>query len=329
MEATMAEMEKVEFEFPHEKEEKSSREGSKVVASSKENPDELQENNIEIVDDAPPEDRNRKPMTEPPKDMTDDELEKYDEGVKARIRHFTKGYHDERRRAEEAIREREAAIDAAQRLVEENRKLKGSVNQGQTALLEQAKKVVNNELEAAKRAYKEAYESGDAEALVAAQEAFTTVKIKADKIANFRAPAAVEQKEPEIPVSAPVQQQRLDEHTEKWKNDNNWFGRDRRMTSYALALHQEIVEDERINPSSSKYFERIDEEMRKRFPEKFDEPRPDAPPPAKSSNVVAPATRNTASKKIVLSKSQVNIAKRLGLKLEDYAREVARTKAGE
>lgn len=325
----MADFEKVEFEFPHEQEEKSSREGSKVVATDKEKPEQLQENDIEIVDDTPPEDRNRTPMTEPPKEMSDEELEKYDESVKARIRHFTKGYHEERRRAEEAIREREAAIEAAQRLVEENKKLKGSVNQGQHALIEQAKKVVSNELEAAKRAYKEAYESGDAEALIAAQEAFTTVKIKADKLANFKPPTVLEEKESETPVSAPPQPQRLDENAERWKNQNKWFGQDRRMTSYALALHQELVEDERINPSSNRYFERIDEEMRKRFPEKFDEPKPDAPTPVRTSNVVAPATRNTASKKIVLSKSQVNIAKRLGLSLEDYAREVARTKAGE
>lgn len=325
----MAEMEKVEFEFPHEKEEKSSREGSKVVATDEEKFEKLQENDIEIVDDTPPEDRNRKPMTDPPKEMTDDELEKYDESVKARIRHFTKGYHDERRRAEEAIREREAAIDAARRLVEENKKLKGSVNQGQQALVEQAKKVINNDLEAAKRAFKEAYESGDAEGLITAQENLTAIKIKADKLANFKPAPVPAEKDVENEISAPVQSQRLDEQTERWKNDNQWFGKDRRMTSYALALHQEIVEDEGIAPSSSKYYDRINEEMRKRFPERFEESKPDASPPVRSSNVVAPATRNTASKKIVLSKSQVNIAKRLGLKLEDYAREVARTKAGE
>ena len=325
----MAEMEKVEFEFPHEKEEKSSREGSKVVATNEEKFEKLQENDIEIVDDTPPEDRNRKPMTDPPKEMTDDELEKYDESVKARIRHFTKGYHDERRRAEEAIREREAAVDAARRLVEENKKLKGSVNQGQQALVEQAKKVINNDLEAAKRAFKEAYESGDAEGLITAQENLTAIKIKADKLANFRPAPVPAEKDVENEISAPVQSQRLDEQTERWKNDNQWFGKDRRMTSYALALHQEIVEDEGIAPSSSKYYDRINEEMRKRFPERFEESKPDASPPVRSSNVVAPATRNTASRKIVLSKSQVNIAKRLGLKLEDYAREVARTKAGE
>lgn len=325
----MAEMEKVEFEFPHEKEEKSSREGSKVVATNEEKSEKLQENDIEIVDDTPPEDRNRKPMTDPPKEMTDDELEKYDESVKARIRHFTKGYHEERRRAEEAIREREAAVDAARRLVEENKKLKGSVNQGQQALVEQAKKVVNNDLESAKRAFKEAYESGDADGLIAAQENLTAIKIKADKLANFKTAPIPAEKDSENEISAPVQSQRLDEQTERWKNDNQWFGKDRRMTSYALALHQEIVEDEGIAPSSSKYYDRINEEMRKRFPERFEESKPDASPPVRSSNVVAPATRNTASRKIVLSKSQVNIAKRLGLKLEDYAREVARTKAGE
>lgn len=325
----MADFEKVEFEFPHEKEEKSSREGSKVVAADEEKFEKLQENDIEIVDDTPPEDRNRKPMTDPPKEMTDDELEKYDESVKARIRHFTKGYHDERRRAEEAIREREAAVDAARRLVEENKKLKGSVNQGQQALVEQAKKVINNDLEAAKRAFKEAYESGDAEGLITAQENLTAIKIKADKLANFRPAPVPAEKDVENEISAPVQSQRLDEQTERWKNDNQWFGKDRRMTSYALALHQEIVEDEGIAPSSSKYYDRINEEMRKRFPERFEESKPDASPPVRSSNVVAPATRNTASRKIVLSKSQVNIAKRLGLKLEDYAREVAKTRSGE
>lgn len=325
----MADFEKVEFEFPHEKEEKSSREGSKVVATNEEKSEKLQENDIEIVDDTPPEDRNRKPMTNPPKEMTDDELEKYDESVKARIRHFTKGYHEERRRAEEAIREREAAVDAARRLVEENKKLKGSVNQGQQALVEQAKKVINNDLEAAKRAFKEAYESGDAEGLITAQENLTAIKIKADKLANFRTAPVPAEKDVENEISAPVQSQRLDEQTERWKNDNQWFGKDRRMTSYALALHQEIVEDEGIAPSSSKYYDRINEEMRKRFPERFEESKPDASPPVRSSNVVAPATRNTASRKIVLSKSQVNIAKRLGLKLEDYAREVAKTRSGE
>jgi hypothetical protein len=103
-------------------------------------------------------------MTEPPKEVTDDELSKYDESVQKRIKHFTKGYHDERRAKEAAEREKEEALRFARSLAEENNKLKGSVNQNQTALIEQAKKVVANELETAKRQYKEAYEAGDSDA---------------------------------------------------------------------------------------------------------------------------------------------------------------------
>ena len=128
---------------------------------------------IEVVDDTPPEDRGRKPMIDPPKEVTDEELAKYDEGVQKRIKHFTKGYHEERRAKEAAEREKEEALKLAQAVIEENKKLKGSVNQGQTALLEQAKRSVTAEVEEAKRLYREAYEAGDAEKLVEAQEALT------------------------------------------------------------------------------------------------------------------------------------------------------------
>ena len=175
----MAEIEKTEFEFPDEVE-VNARKGGKVVEPESDAPE------IEVVDDTPPEDRGRKPMTEPPREVTDDELSKYDESVQKRIKHFTKGYHDERRAKESAEREREEALRFAQSLAEEHKKLKGSVNQNQTALLEQAKKVVANELESAKRQYKEAYEAGDSDALVDAQEALTSAKMKSENVNNFR-----------------------------------------------------------------------------------------------------------------------------------------------
>jgi hypothetical protein len=158
-------MEKTEFEFPDEIEE-NSRKGGKVVEAEA-------EDNFEIVDDTPAEDRGRKPMEEPPKDVTDEELAKYDESVQKRIKHFTKGYHEERRAKESALREREEALKLAQSIVEENKKLKGSLSQGQNALLEQAKKNIAHEVEAARAKYKAAYESGDSDALVAAQEEMT------------------------------------------------------------------------------------------------------------------------------------------------------------
>ena len=322
----MADFEKVEFEFPHETEEKNPRAGGKVVET--EEPIEVKDEKpeIEVVDDTPEKDRNRKPMEEAPKEMAEDELAKYDEGVRKRIQHFTKGYHEERRAKEAAERLREEAVKFAQQLAEENKKLKGSLSQGQAALIEQAKKVVANELEQAKRKYKEAYESGDGDALVEAQEELTAVKMKAERVNNFK-PAPQKEEEVVLPESItrkPDPVPTVDEKAIEWQSNNKWFGQDRRMTSYALALHEELTQEERLDPSSDDYYKRIDAEMRQRFPDKFESEKPvDAPTPPKTSNVVAPATRGTAPKKVVLTKSQVDLAKRLGVPLELYARKVA------
>ena len=281
---------------------------------------------IEIVDDTPPQDRGRKPADEPPKEFSDDELETYNDSVKNRIKHFTNGYHDERRAKEAALREREEALKLAQNVVEENKKLKGSLSQGQTALLEQAKKVVENELQTAKSKYKAAYEMGDSEALAEAQSELTAVTIKAERLHNFKAPPLQEEKfEVQTQTTQPPQ---LDRKAEAWKSENPWFGSDRRMTSYALAIHEELTQDERINPSSPEYYRRIDSEMRNRFPDRFEgSSEEEASSPPKRSNV-APASRSTATKKIVLTASQANIARRLGVSLEDYARQVEKTRKG-
>jgi len=313
----MAEAEKTEFEFPDEAEE-NPRKGGKVVE-----PEAEAEAEIEVVDDTPPEDRGRKPMTEPPKEVTDDELAKYDESVQKRIKHFTKGYHDERRAKEAAQREKDEALRFAQALAEENKKLKGSVNQNQAALLEQAKKVVANELEVAKRQYKEAYEAGDSEALVNAQEALTAAKMKAEKVNNFRPAPLQEEKTVVQPTYQPQSAAPVDEKLLAWQDQNQWFGSNKRMTAYALGLHEDLV-GEGIPAGSDEYYKRINTDMRERFADQFgaDEPA-DAKPQRTKSNNVAPATRSTAPRKIVLTQTQVNLAKRLGVPLELYARKVA------
>jgi hypothetical protein len=279
---------------------------------------------VEVVDDTPANDRGRKPMTEAPKDFSDEELESYNESVKKRIQHFTKGYHEERRAKEAAAREREEALKLAQAVIEENQKLKGSLNQGHTALLEQAKKVVDNEVAMAEAKMRIAYESGDSSAIAEAQRELTTTVLKADKIANFKpAPLQEGQSQVQTPQRQP-EPQRLHHKTEDWRSRNPWFGQNRRMTSYALALHEELTQDERIDPTSDEYYQRIDAEMKSRFPDAFESERQvDATPSPKKSNV-APATRSTSAKKIVLTQSQVNIAKRLGIPLEVYAKEVAK-----
>jgi hypothetical protein len=315
-------MEQVEFEFPDEKEAKdNARKGGAVVE-----PETDEKPEIEVIDDTPAADRNRPLMKEPPKEVTDEELAKYDESVQSRIKHFTKGYHEERRAKEAAQREKDEALRIAQQLVEENKKLKGSLSQGQNALLEQAKKVVANELEQAKRSYKEAYEAGDADALVAAQEALTAAKMKSDRVENFKPAPLQDEKVAVQPPQQTQQAPQADPKLRAWQDENRWFGPNKRMTAYALGLHDELVEDG-ISAGSDDYYKAIDAEMRTRFPDAFEsgeQEKPEAAPtPPKKSNVVAPATRSTAPKKIVLTKTQVDIAKRLGVPLELYARKVA------
>jgi hypothetical protein len=317
----MAEFEKVTYEFPDEKEERESKEkAQKELPLEKEAKSDAE---IEVVDDTPKEDRGRKPLDSAPEDVTEEELSQYSENVRRRIEKFTKGYHDERRRADAAMREKEEALRIAQAIVEENKKLKGSLGKGQEALLNQAKQSVGFELEKAKQKYKEAYEAGDTEKLIEAQDELTSIKIKADRINNFR--PSLQQEETPVEPSLNVQAPQADTKALAWQQENRWFGQDEEMTSFALGLHQKLVKTG-IDPRSEEYYERIDSRMRQVFPDAFDSPedsdKAEKPSRAKAS-VVAPATRSTASKKIVLTQTQVNIAKRLGVPLELYAKKVA------
>ena len=328
---------KVEFEFPHETEEKLEIEASDAVeidisgkktaedfaadeapASESKSKTDTDDDDLEIdvVDDTPKADRNRKP-SEPPTDVTDEELEDYSDKVRKRIQHFSKGYHDERRAKEEALRQSQELERVTQTLMEENKKLKGNVNKNQTALLEQAKKNAAIETEAAKRSYKEAYESGDSDAVLEAQEKLTSAKLKSDKLANFKIPALQEEETPvkSEPESAPAVQ--VDERAADWQKTNSWFGNDDEMTSLALGLHNKLVK-QGVSPQSDEYYETIDARMRQVFPDNFEDAEP-----KRKTQVVAPATRSTAPKKVTLTRTQVQIAKRLGLTPQQYAKQVA------
>lgn len=320
----MAEFEKVEYEFPDEKEEREAKEkAQKELPLEKEA--KANDSDIEVVDDTPEQDRGRKPLEAAPEEPSEDELAQYSENVRKRIEKFTKGYHDERRAKEAAMREKEEAIRLAQAIIEENKKLKGSLNKGQEALINQAKAAVDLEMEKAKRKFKEAYDAGDSEALTEAQEALTTAKLKAERIASFK-PTPLQEEEKGVETQQFVQAPQADTKALAWQQENRWFGQDEEMTSFALGLHQKLVKSG-IDPRSEEYYERIDSRMRQVFPDAFDSPEDvteKVEKPARATkSVVAPATRSTASKKIVLTQTQVNIAKRLGVPLELYAKKVA------
>lgn len=316
---------KIELEQPKGRTEVTKKPAEKTAEKPVIKTDDLE---IEVEDDTPPKDRGRKP-SDPPAEVTDDELTEYSEKVKKRIQHFSKGYHDERRAKEQALRERQELEAYARKLLEENQQLKQTTDRSHNTLIEQAKQQVTLELDAAKKRYKEAYEAGDADQLLAAQEALTTAKIRADKVAGLK-PKPLQEKETEVQqqVTAPQPQQRqpVDERAEAWRQENSWFGADDEMTAYALGYSSKIVK-EGVDPRSDEYYEKINSRMRKMFPDAFDdaeEDEQDQPKPkAKAPNVVAPATRSTAPKKVTLTQTQVAIAKRLGVPLELYAKQVA------
>ncbi len=281
------------------------------------------DSNIEVVDDTPAADKGRTLLREAPAEVTDDELAKYsDQKLKDRLSHLGKGYHEERRAKEAASRERDEAVRIAQSVVAENQKLQGSLANNQNALLEQAKKVVGSEIEDAKREYRAAQEAFDTDGIIEAQQKLNQAMIKADRVNNFR-PAPVQPPQNVVQTQPQAQQPQLDAKTRAWNEQNSWFGSNRKMTAYALSLHEDLVESG-VQVASDTYFDSINADIQKRFPEAFAE----EPAEAKSSqrtrsNVVAPASRSTAPKKVVLTQTQVNIAKRLGVPLELYARKVA------
>lgn len=287
---------------------------------------------IDIEDDTPEDDRNKAPL---PKEIADelynDELEDYSSKVKKKLVQLKKLAHDERREKEAVQREQAEAVNLAKHLIEENNRLKSNLNNSEKHVLESVKRSVEMEMADAEREYRDAYESGDSEKLLAAQKKLNSASIKVDKVANFKQPALQEEKyevqttqrtAPPIPVDTKAQ---------SWQKENAWFGEDKLMTGMALALH-EVLKEEGVVLSSAEYYRRINETMRQRFPEKFQDQSEDdnqrtGNRSTKPSTVVAPATRTTSSKRISLTRSQLGIAKKLNLTPEQYAHAVLKLEA--
>lgn len=315
-----------EFKFPDEKEAE-----EKVSAKEVE---------IEIEDDTPPQDRGRK-AAPPPEDPTDEELNSYDEKVQARIKKFTRGYHDERRAKEEALREREAAENFARQILEENKRLKGQLEVGSKVFIEQSKSSAAMELEAAKKKLKEAFESGDSDALVDAQEQVAKATLRMDKTANLQ--PIVAEEDNFKPAQPQPTTKALPQKTQRWVESNkDWFGVDEEMTMAAMGIDKKLQREYGSDYiGTDDYFRKVDQTMRKRFPEYFEtqshgdddapqnkasEPADEEEPPRRASktSVVAPASRSTPPNRVKLKTSEANIARRLGVPLEVYAKEVAK-----
>ena len=285
---------------------------------------------LSVEDDTPEADRNRSPMPEDiVKSLENDELETYSDGVKERLKQMKKVWHDERRAKESALRENQQAVEMAKKAMEENKKLREDAKRGQEAYLNTAKKSVEYETEMAKRAYKDAYESGDTDSIVDAQTKLSDANFRRQQIESYQPPRQEEENSVNSTLTEAVKPQ-LDSKTMAWQERNTWYGSDEEMTAAALGFHQKLVRQKGdAYVGSDDYWADVDTTMRRRFPEYWDEQSTDRvgkPDRAenKPATVVAPASRSTSSKRIVLKQSQVSIAKRLGLTPEQYAKELRR-----
>jgi hypothetical protein len=280
---------------------------------------------LEIEDDTPEQDRNRQPLPkEMVQDLEEDELEEYSEKVKTRLKQMKKVWHDERREKEAALREQQEAVSLAHNLVEENKKLKTRLTEGEKSLIMTATREAELDTQMAERAYKEAYDSGDSDQILEAQKKLNTTSNRLERLRGYKPSLqASENSVQNQPTQAAAP--RLDPKTDNWRKQNTWFGQDEEMTATALGLHQKLEKQyggQYIG--TDEYWNTVNKTMQRRFPEYFGDEEPEKPQRT-SATVVAPASRSTAPKKIVLKQSQLALAKKLGLTPEQYAREYAKT----
>ena len=282
---------------------------------------------LEIVDDVPSSQKPRLAEDHKADLPDDDEVEKYSDSVQKRIKQLKFEYHEAARQKEEAIRLREEAISYAQRAAEENQRLSQRLSQGQTSVVDSAKARFEAELNQAKRDYKQAYEAGDSDALVEAQQKLVRAQTDLQRVQNWRPQQVQPQYGPDqlqrayeqrMTTNPPVPQ--LDDQQREWLANNDWFGKDEEMTGAAYGLHERLVRSG-VDPNTKTYYDKINEGMRKRFPEHFDGGESEVyASPRKTANVVAPAARSSKNpRKIKLTSTQVALAKRLGLTPERYA----------
>lgn len=290
---------------------------------------------LEIIDDAPEEDQGRpiapveasEAEEEIPSDDSEpdeEELKSYSERVRSRINGMSAKYHAERRAKEQLAREMNEAINYGKHIIDENNRLKQLVHHRENAWKDTQTHRLAAEIDQARQAYKAAYEEGDADKVAEAQQRLTELSVQHDKVRSWK-PRQMQ------PVQVPQQPQQQaapqpDEQAVAWANKNNWFGKDTRMTAYALGVHQELVSNG-VDPTSREYYTKIDTEMKKTFPDKFGTPVENSQPKGNgSANVVAPAKREAKSSrnKITLTASQVALAKKLGVSPKAYAEEMLR-----
>jgi len=279
------------------------------------------------VKEAAPE-KNEAPVKEAAEENTQaseqDELDSYSKGVQSRIKKLTEKYRQEERDKSEAVR-------LSQELIEENKKLKTRVQALDTGYLSEYGTRLQSQTEAAKRMMKEAYEAGDSDRVVEAQQLMSNIAAEQQRYNSAKAQAdrqakvQVQQPQGQVQQEQPVQQQRAqpDPRAVAWKDKNEWFGSDKVMTAAAFALHSQLTDEEGFDPNTDEYYSEVDKRLRHEFPHKFSETKKSGggSQVASAGNSASRSTKQ-GRRSVKLSHSQVAIAKKLGVPLEEYAKYV-------
>ena len=254
---------------------------------------------------------------------SEEELDTYSKGVQSRIKKLTERYRQEERDKGEAVR-------LSQQLLNENNKLKTRVKALDTGYLSEYGGRLQSQTDGAKRIYKEAYEAGDTDKMLEAQQALSNIAVQQQQYNTAKARAEQQAKMPvQQQQQAPVQQQQRqaapvpDKKAVAWKDKNEWFGKDKIMTTAAYTIHQELIEEEGFDPNSDDYYTEVNRRMRGEFPHKFKTSKKSGGG-SQVASAGNSASRSTKSgrRSVKLTHSQVAIAKKLGVPLEEYAKYV-------
>lgn len=281
---------------------------------------------VQIVDDVPEADRGKSVSGN---DVYEDDSS---HPVEKRINRLKYQYHQERRAKETHVRMQSEAVKYAQQVAKENQDLRSLLNQGEKMLIDEVKARATSDVDRAKDQYRSAIESGDTESIVDAQEALSEASYESKKAEEYTPVTSQSAPARPVPAQQPQAPQRKpDQKAQDWASRNEWFGPDREMTAYAQAVHETLVTDDKVDPTSDEYYQQIDSRVRDRFPEKFDESASTQVEPSRQqqsqrrSSIVAPSQRasgGSAQRKVQLTATQVALAKRLGVTPEQYARQV-------
>ena len=263
------------------------------------------------------------PKEEPKKE--DDKLEDYSKGVQSRIAKLT-------RKMREAERREKAALDYAKAVESKRQTLDSKFGQVNKDYVTQFEKRVKDGMESAQKELSSAIESGDATAQVNAQKKIAALSIDEARLNVMKETAPAQEKpvkledEVNLPRETPSELPNPDPRAESWASKNTWFGQDRPMTFTAFEIHKDLVEKEGYDPKSDEYYEEVDKRIRLEFPNKFD--IKDSNTSARPTQTVASARRvvRPGTKTVKLTSSQVAIAKKLGVPLEEYAKQLKITK---